>query len=409
MDAQSLYHFLKCQYQLYEVPIRVYESGKLAMRFDNYSIGEYEPNRDEAVLRTLQAEIRGPVYFNIQGSLMIEGAVFDQSSDRIIYAGLARTVRISEQVARRYLLGLGVTDLPEEVILRFHGYMNSLPILSPGLMAVILSGINAVVNGSVIEPRNIFESNVEAAGTDAGVGKSLLAQRELRYFGGMDNVNAHDIENRFLFCVKNGMVKELREMCRQEAGFNLYGDAANPDAWRITKDRCIVAVAVVSRAAIAAGLPAIEGAQLCDLYIQKAELCKTGRSLNQVRYDMLIDFTERVRELQLRTVENQIIRSVTDYILEHLEEKVTLTELAKRFNLNKNYLCGMFKEEMGIGITEYANYHKVNMAKQLLRFTDKPLSEISSYLSFCSQSYFQKVFKRVTGTTPTAYRNSGEA
>lgn len=292
--------------------------------------------------------------------------------------------------------------------MRFHGYMNSLPILAPGLMAVILSGINAVVNGSVIEPRNIFENNVEASGTDTGIGKSMLAQREMRYFGGMDNVNAHDIESRFLFYVKNGMVKELREMCRQEPGFQLYGDAANPDAWRITKDRCIVAVAVVSRAAIAAGLPTIEGAQLCDLYIQKTELCKTGRTLNQVRYDMLIDFTERVRELQLRTVENQLIRSVTDYILEHLEDKVTLTELAKRFNLNKNYLCGMFKEEMGIGITEYANYHKVNMAKQLLRFTDKPLSEISSYLSFCSQSYFQKVFKRVTGMTPTAYRNSGE-
>lgn len=82
------------------------------MRLDNYSIGEYEPNRDEAVLRTLNADVRSPIYFNIQGSLMIEGAVFDQNTGRIIYVGLARTVRITEQVARRYLLGLGVTDLP---------------------------------------------------------------------------------------------------------------------------------------------------------------------------------------------------------------------------------------------------------------------------------------------------------
>lgn len=408
MDEGSLHHFLRCQYQLYEVPIRVYQGGRLVMRFDNYSLGIHEPARDAVVLRTMTEEVtQRPVYFNIQKALMMEGAVFDQNSDAIIYVGLARAVRITEQIARRYLLDMGVNTLPKETILQFHGYMNSLPIVAPGLFAVILSSINTVVNNSVIEPRNIFEDNVEP-GTDLGINKKMLSQREERYFGGKNNTNAQDLENRFLFCVRHGMVGELKKLCNQTAGFSLYGDAANPDAWRITKDRCIVAVALVSRTAIAAGLPAIEGAQLCDLYIQRAELCKTGKSLNQVRYDMLMDFTERVKELQLQAVENQLIRSVSDYILEHLEEKVTLADLADRFSVNKNYLCGMFKEEMGTGIIEYANRHKINMAKQMLRFTNKPLVEISSYLNFCSQSYFQKVFKQVTGMTPTAYRNSEE-
>lgn len=58
-----------------------------------------------------------------------------------------------------------------------------------------------------------------------------------------------------------------------------------------------------------------------------------------------------------------------------------------------------------MGITEFTNYHKVNMAKQFLRFTDKPLIEISNYLNFCTQSCFQQVFKKVTGLTPTACRN----
>lgn len=203
------------------------------------------------------------------------------------------------------------------------------------------------------------------------------------------------------------MLPATRKEVFQAAGFSMAGDAANPDAWWVTKDRCVVGIALVSRAAISAGLPEAEAMQLCDLYIQKAELCKTGRSLNGVRCDMLLDFAERVAELRLNTAESRVVKSVSSYIMDHLEEKISLAELAERFSVNKNYLCRLFHSEMGMSVTEFTNYHKVNMAKQMLRFTGKSLIEISNYLNFCSQSYFQQVFKKQTGLTPTEYRNSG--
>ena len=43
-------------------------------------------------------------------------------------------------------------------------------------------------------------------------------------------------------------------------------------------------------------------------------------------------------------------------------------------------------------------------AERLLRFSDKPLIAIASYLSFSSQSHFQNTFKKITGTTPTQYQ-----
>lgn len=405
MDEQSLYHFCKCQYQLYEVPIRIYRGGRLVMKFDDYNIGEYEDNRDAVTLRTLSGIRNVPVYFNIQQALLLEGAVFHRPSDTAIWVGFARPVRITESITRRHLRDMGVNDLPKEAILRMHSYMNNLPMIAPGLFAVILSALNTFVNDSIVEPRDIFESNLEAD-MDAGVSSALLSQREERYFGGENNQNAYDMEQRILFLVKHGMTEELQKIT-QTAGFTMIGDAANPDAWRMTKDRCVVGIALVSRTAVSAGLPEAEAMQLCDLYIQKAELCKTGRSLNAVRYDMLLDFTERVAELRLNTAESRVVKSVSGYIVDHLEEKISLADLAERFSVNKNYLCKLFHSEMGMSVTEFTNYHKVNMAKQMLRFTDKPLIEISNYLNFCSQSYFQQVFKKQTGLTPTEYRNNG--
>ena len=406
MDNESLYHFCKCQYQLYEIPIRIYQGGKLIATFDRDSIGKFEADRDTAVLETLSGLRDNPIYFNIQNALLLEGAVFDRSSDTIIYMGLVRAVRITESIARRYFEDRHVTGLSEKTISEFHRYLNNLPVVAPGIFAVILSAVNTFLNGDVIEPRTIFESNVEGAG-DPAISAQMLRQREERYFGGGNTQNAYELEEQFLFFVKNGMVRELREICEQP-GFGLYGDASNPDAWRMTKDRCIVGVAVVSRAAISAGVPVIEAFQLCDFYIQKAELCKSAKTLNEIRVNMLLDFAERVSELKLRNVENRMVRSVAEYIMEHLEEKVSLSELAEQLNVNKTYLCGVFKKEMGMGIIEFTNYHKINIAKQMLRFTDKSLIEISTYLNYCSQSYFQQVFKKVTGMTPTDYRNSKE-
>lgn len=49
--------------------------------------------------------------------------------------------------------------------------------------------------------------------------------------------------------------------------------------------------------------------------------------------------------------------------------------------------------------------YKLEEAKSLLTYSDKSLGEISSYLSFSSQSYFQNVFKKKYGITPLQYRN----
>lgn len=60
---------------------------------------------------------------------------------------------------------------------------------------------------------------------------------------------------------------------------------------------------------------------------------------------------------------------------------------------------------MGFDLSTFIMRCKLEEAKSLLTYTNKSLSEISSYLCFSSQSYFQNVFKKKYGLTPKQYRN----
>ena len=59
-----------------------------------------------------------------------------------------------------------------------------------------------------------------------------------------------------------------------------------------------------------------------------------------------------------------------------------------------------------MSIGDYIRRRKIEIAKMLLRTTDRSLGEIAMLLSFNSQSHFGRVFLKETGMTPAAYKNS---
>ncbi len=64
-----------------------------------------------------------------------------------------------------------------------------------------------------------------------------------------------------------------------------------------------------------------------------------------------------------------------------------------------------FREELGFHVSAYITRCKLEEAKSLLAYSERPLSEISAYLCFSSQSYFQNQFKKQYGITPLKYRS----
>jgi len=93
------------------------------------------------------------------------------------------------------------------------------------------------------------------------------------------------------------------------------------------------------------------------------------------------------------------VLSILKYINEHLDEKITLDLLGRKFFINKYYLCHIFKKHTGFTIVEYITYKRIMKAKELL-VTGMPVMEVASKVGFGDYSNFYKVFKKIVGTSP---------
>lgn len=78
--------------------------------------------------------------------------------------------------------------------------------------------------------------------------------------------------------------------------------------------------------------------------------------------------------------------------------------VANHVGFSYSFFSKQFKSETNKTINQAILGAKIEEAKELLAYTDKSISHISSYLAFSSQSYFQNQFKKLTGYTPLQYR-----
>lgn len=166
----------------------------------------------------------------------------------------------------------------------------------------------------------------------------------------------------------------------------------------------IATVTLCSRAAIEGGLPAEEALSLSDRYIQHSEKFEHPEQILNLQYHMIMDYATLVAQLAVGGEYNYFLRTITSYIREHLDERLTVDQIAEAMHMNRSYLSTKFKKETGRSLSSYVIDTKLKKSMEYLRNTDKPIIEIVNLLGFSSQGYFQNVFKRHIGITPGQYR-----
>lgn len=106
-----------------------------------------------------------------------------------------------------------------------------------------------------------------------------------------------------------------------------------------------------------------------------------------------------------RDAGNQHIRRALRYMAEHYHQPITLESTAKEVGLSPNHFSTLFRSSVGIGFREHLCRIRVEESKKLLASTDNSLTDIAVAMGFNDQSYFCKVFKRITGMPPGQFRN----
>ena len=97
-------------------------------------------------------------------------------------------------------------------------------------------------------------------------------------------------------------------------------------------------------------------------------------------------------------------RRILAYMNENISEKITLTELTKKFGINRNRINEIFTETTGKTALQCLLQMRLKLAALMLKNTELPIEEIAYRIGFHDTSYFTKTFKASFGFSPSQYR-----
>jgi len=135
-------------------------------------------------------------------------------------------------------------------------------------------------------------------------------------------------------------------------------------------------------------------------------ICSVAVVINNYKYkknDVLRQDNKIVNDIPF------ILKPAIKYIEDHIEQRIDIRILAELTNWNYMHFIRMFSLYMSVTPYQYILQQKIERAKFLMTETDQLLTHIAFDLSFSSYSNFVNVFKRITGSTPDAFRKINTA
>lgn len=100
------------------------------------------------------------------------------------------------------------------------------------------------------------------------------------------------------------------------------------------------------------------------------------------------------------------IKQVAEYVMAHYVHNITLDEIAGHIGMNRSAFCTFFKRKKGITFSQFVTNYRLETASELLRSTQKQVSEICFAVGFNDIPHFIRVFTSAYGVSPTKYRKN---
>jgi YesN/AraC family two-component response regulator len=213
---------------------------------------------------------------------------------------------------------------------------------------------------------------------------------------------SYEMEQKLLQSLSRGLFQEAK----------LALDAINSqkratlakDPVRSLKNSLIGSCTLFTRAIINGGVHPETAYNLSDVFILQIEETNDIESLKQLEYEMLHSFIKTLND-EKRPSYNLVVNKTISFIHDEILNDLSLKRIASFVKVHPNYLSKIFKDEVGISITEYINRKRIEESKYFLLHSDLPISDIAILLGFCNQSYYTRLFKKYTSMTPLQFRN----
>jgi AraC-like DNA-binding protein len=145
----------------------------------------------------------------------------------------------------------------------------------------------------------------------------------------------------------------------------------------------------------------------------KSELCDKGFGFTEATRALLILLlieTARLTASELPEAKKSspqsrpIVKQVLRFIEANYRDSIGLQEVAKEVNLSPAYLTDMIRRETGKTVLSWIVERRMTEARRLLLETDRAVNQIAEEIGYFDASYFSRLFRRLNGTTPQAWR-----
>ena len=389
LNKEQLQYFCEVEARLAGVCVRIFQGRgeeKLLAVYGN---------------RTLKNDLNdipsGHIIFEGKGTIGLAdveqfmlGRVLSEQDDKELVIGPIRMGELTESDIDALMAKF---ELPKALRDHISRFLLGTPVMPHENFLMLLSLFNLALNGSVVPISDIL------------AGGPLKDTPKEDYIDTVDIVQPRtsgEYEETIRYLIRNGMVDEIEKL-RFENYQGVVGQLG-PSQMRSLKNSLIILNSMCLRAAISGGLDTETAYTLGELYVQRIEKAETLTELGKLSQAIKRDYCRRVKQLSAPKIDNLYVLRSAEYVQKHIYERVTARELAEKAGISPEYLSTLFSEHLKCSIPQYIARQKILEAKKLLRFTEKPLSEIAALLCFSSQSYFQAQFKKIRGITPAAYR-----
>lgn len=221
-----------------------------------------------------------------------------------------------------------------------------------------------------------------------------------------ENELAHapvETEMNFYECVKRGDIDAVNKAFTPLGGEG-YG-ILSEDSLRNLKYHLVITIAFITRFCVEGGMERETAYNLSDLYIRRTDKARTADEVHELHRKAAADFTKRMSKIKTENVYSKPVIQCFEYVYNHLNEKITLEDIADELGLSSPYLSKLFHKETGTTLSRYINKKRIETAGRMLLYSDYEAADIANFLAFSSHSHFIQAFKKETGYTPKEYRD----
>ena len=390
----NILEFCRLFYQATSVPIHYCTTdNRQTLSFPK---GFEEENMFRGTLFDFAHFTKSPDYF-ISESFGCYGFVRIRDEETVLIVGPVFSTPYSELTRRNYMLEWAI---PAEYTEKVTQLLTALPVLSFQRFLTMLAYLELCLNDRKIDIDTYFafQDEERSKAREHEHSRQVIESKETQ-----DIHNTWHFEQEMLQYVQDGNEEALEKLLKDSAALS-EGKVAD-NALRQTKNIFISTATLACRSAILGGMDMEQAYHLSDVYIRDCERSISIDYIQQLQGNMLFDFTRRVAQNRIPAGMSREVFDCVQFISRNVNAPIQITDVAEHIGRSRSWLTSRFKQELGMDPSTAIMQYKLKAARTLLKHSDKSLSEISVYLCFSSQSYFQNVFKKQFGLTPKQYRD----